>query len=100
MTDREKREQVIKGFGICIRVFKECTKCPYNNTPSYECIDNLKRDVLALLKAQEPVLVKPYTEVEYGFKPKVKVGKCPNCGRIVNEQCNYCSKCGHAVKWE
>lgn len=71
-----------------------------------DCLEGSATDqtldkAIALLKAQEPVLVTPYTEVEYGFKPKVKVGKCPICGRILNEQANnFCSRCGQAVKWE
>jgi hypothetical protein len=98
-----EREKVIKGLECCIAYDYKCNDCPYQDDGGAEdgCYsDELKADALALLKAQEPVLVKPYTEVEYGFKPKVKVGECPNCGRIVNEQCNYCSKCGQAVKCE
>lgn len=56
MTEREK---VIKGLELCTfdGTIENCIKegCPYlgGNGVGY-CIDNLMRDALALLKAQEP----------------------------------------------
>ena len=56
MTDAEKREKVIKGLECCI--YDDCEKCDYKKGG---CLDNtktfmngLKRDAIALLKAQEP----------------------------------------------
>ena len=99
MTEQEKREKVIKGFGICIRVCKECTKCPYNNTPSYECIDNLKRDVLALLKAQEPV-EPTIGGAEWGSLMGSRWYECGACEYPIDKGDRYCRHCGRPVKWE
>lgn len=48
MIDREK---VIKGLESCIRGL--CDTCPYYGEKP--CEDKMKRDALALLKAQEPI---------------------------------------------
>lgn len=51
MTDREK---VIKGLECCIKRDPDdktrCGECPYEGA----CLNRLKSDALALLKAQEP----------------------------------------------
>lgn len=49
MTDREK---VIKGLEIHLKPNSRCAGCPYPNNGL--CGDQLYRDALALLKAQEP----------------------------------------------
>lgn len=51
MTDREK---VIKGIGICVVLHSNCNGCPYNEDKEFECINRLREDALALIKAQEP----------------------------------------------
>lgn len=51
MTEREK---VIKGIGICVVLHSNCNGCPYNEDKEFECINRLREDALALLKAQEP----------------------------------------------
>lgn len=98
------REKVIKGLECCIA--GNCDECEYEKDG---CLDNLttfksklKRDVLALLKAQEPV--KPVVDID--------TWKCGNCGHtlehqellgdnvLFHEQYNYCPECGRAVKWE
>lgn len=52
MNDREK---VIKGLECCIKCDPDdktrCGECPYEGA----CLNRLKADALALLKAQEPI---------------------------------------------
>lgn len=54
------REKAIKGLGCCILRDPDdkmrCDECPYNESDTY-CLNRLKMDVLALLKAQEPRLL-------------------------------------------
>lgn len=60
MIDREK---VIKGFEICYYTISKCENCPYHNLPDGQlCTDRLLRDVLTILKEQEPRVMVP-TEV-------------------------------------
>ena len=48
MPDREK---VIKGIDICLQRFHCGEDCPYYEL---ECMEQLREDVLALLKEQNP----------------------------------------------
>ena len=51
-------EKVIRGLECCEHPYaKKCATCPYNSyTPdSMECTGYLCKDILALLKEQEPV---------------------------------------------
>ena len=68
ISDQDKREKVIKGMEYCINYAQRvkdlindvpCEGCPYVALKSIavgqgDCIDSLFKDVLALLKAQEP----------------------------------------------
>ena len=57
MTDREK---VIKGLECCAAYEYKCNDCPYQDDGGAEdgCYsDELKTDALALLKAQEPMVM-------------------------------------------
>ena len=96
MPDREK---VIKGiehcdFGGSGTCYEK--ECPYYQ--SHDCTDELKNDILILLKEQEAV--EPINS--YG------TFRCGNCMNIVGYndgnwrgyQNNFCSKCGKAVKWD
>ena len=51
------REKVIKGLACCILRDPDdkmrCSECPYNESDTY-CLNRLKMDALALLKAQKP----------------------------------------------
>lgn len=102
MPDREK---VIKGLETCgisgTREDCEGYGCPYfvyNDEVSDECIVHLFEDAIALLKAQEPVMVQK--------KPMEMVGlqtwdwACGNCGQTVLFSAKFCPWCGRAVKWE
>ena len=50
MTDREK---AIKGIDICLQRFHCGEDCPYYNNAKSGCIEQLRDDVLSLLKEQE-----------------------------------------------
>ena len=51
MSDLEK---AIQGIEICVQPCSDCNACPYNKSDDLKCVDNLRRDVVVLLKAQEP----------------------------------------------
>lgn len=62
MTDREKREKVVRGLECCIAYDYKCSDCPYRDDGGAEdgCYsDELKTDALALLKAQEKATIEP-----------------------------------------
>ena len=52
VTEREKREKVIKGLE-CHMAILACNKCPYYCGDTCSGIDDVVYDALALLKAQE-----------------------------------------------
>ena len=55
-------------------------------------------EIIALLKAQEPVSVqKKHMEMD-GFQTWDWV--CGNCGQMVLFSARFCPWCGRAVKWE
>jgi len=121
MTNREK---TIDAFLKCIRIDDygflnaDCEHCP-NRTNEWEdamCKDfdelsvevpwQLAKDMLDLVKAQEPI------------KPTINVDTwiCPKCGHVLEnqeliddkenaqilvcEQYQYCPNCGKEIKWE
>lgn len=99
MIDREKVLRALEHCDICSDR-PNCPGCDYLREP--DCVEHLKRDIIALLKAQEPV--KPVVDID--------TWKCGNCGHalehqqllgdnvLLHEQYNYCPECGRAVKWE
>lgn len=99
-------EKVIKGLECCTKklcIYKDTEKeCPYSELcGDYEvafedCTTALSKDAIALLKAQEPVMVqkKPMEEI------KTWDWVCGKCGGPVLYSAKYCSWCGQAVKWE
>ena len=102
MTDREK---VIKGLECCSMPGdkRDCDLCPIGFGEG--CALKLKRDALALLKAQEPVEPKVVdTSSSKLYHSKMfKNHYCGYCGEflhIVNRKDLFCSHCGKAVKWE
>ena len=63
------------------------------------------RDALALLKAQEPVMVEERADTDTINCPKcgqqfARVGRDKSIYLDTDEEPNYCPKCGQAVKWE
>ena len=101
MTDREK---VIKGLECCIKRNPDdktmCGECPYEGA----CLNRLKADALALLKAQEPAEPQEKREGDYRSLYCGACG-CGIVGYVGNLTGNhyklidYCYICGKAVKW-
>lgn len=110
MTEQEKREKVIKGLLCCSANFincvcgKEIDECPYCGMK--KCIDNLMRDALALLKAQE---ARTETRGRWVRAMSDGVVCCSKCGMPINKTCvrlpdgenryyyiatKYCPHCG------
>lgn len=105
MADRKK---AINGLECCLKTdsMVECqiTECPYHECRE-ACTEMLMKNVLSLLKAQEPV--KPY--IDYDGQD---VWRCGSCGATLfhlshtqadeNEQncVKFCRYCGKAVRWE
>lgn len=100
MADREK---VLNGLEACAdRTGALCRTCPYDFVHNENCMGDMARDALELLKEQEPV------------KPVVNVDEwvCGCCGLSVEQQrmihpgaifhdfFEYCPHCGKKVDWE
>ena len=96
MTDREN---VIRGLECCQLDVNKCLDCPYldKRNKVAECGIELHRDVLALLKAQEPRTVLSIFKAHEGT-----FGNCPACGAELMDYYNEerCGRCGQEVKWE
>ena len=103
MTEKEKREMVVKGLeclakqhgivGVC-----EPENCPYGDL--HTCANEIARDAIALLKAQEPV--KPYGMYsEHIGKKWLTCGACNQPMVKMTPDAvypNYCPECGRMVK--
>ena len=92
------REKVIKGLDVCLNNIdqSDCPNdCPYlSDCSKYEnrvVFQPLMRDALALLKEQEPKLVRIDEDSVH----------CPSCGNelFTFPQQKFCDECGQAVKW-
>lgn len=93
MADREK---VIYSIERCIcHVPDACRDCGYDNREYNECVEELLRDALELLKEQEPV--KPKEEC---LNDVDSIYRCGNCGtHFYYRQQKYCAICGRMAKW-
>ena len=93
-------EKVIKGLECCIKHDPDdkmrCGECPYEGA----CLNRLKVDALALLKAQEPVKPKMMEFVDEGLTwEKYEIPTCGVCGAMLGDAL-FCPMCGRPVKWE
>lgn len=99
MTEQEKREKVIKALEHCIA--DNCDLCPYDENvdcPGFDPTPKaLLADVLALLKAQEPVKPEPGL-----WDRDIPLFNCGACGGEIGACgiAKYCFHCGKAVKWD
>lgn len=95
--------EVVDSLTKCITVFgiRDCSECRYNNYDSNYCQENLMRDALELLKAQEPqtVIVDDIPKDDTWFG--IWFGRCPNCKEMLTKKYHkhFCGNCGQAVKW-
>lgn len=99
-------EKVINGIEACLPSHDpECDLCPYDSIDR-RCRAKLRDDVMALLKAQEPI-----APIQGADDQDEDIFCCGSCGAVVGEtflgppgECevrdNYCPECGRAVKWE
>ena len=95
MTEQEKWEKVINNLEYQIHLLYDIIPHVSRDDGEYlEAAAKTMSDALALLKAQEPMLVvsKDTNEI---------IGDCPRCGRhVIHWHNKYCAECGQAVKWE
>ena len=103
-----KREDVIKGLkrlirnAGCISIYdSDCKSCPYSHVNG--CVDQIIKDALEMLKAQEPV--EPTEPDEDNMR------YCGSCGSPVSYEVletpgieyvkySFCPNCGRPVKWD
>ena len=87
--------------------YKHCLSCKYRDDIDHlqwACMtDGILEDALALLKAQQPILLenqhKPYGHFINANSPWIS--RCPKCGKkIEGKQTRFCKYCGQAVKWD
>ncbi len=95
------RDSVIQAFRRCF--CEDAAACPgcYKEGPGfgYECRKSLCRDVLDLLKEQEPddpVKLPPHR----GFPDGAWDWGCPKCNYQIGYGWNFCPRCGQAVNWD
>jgi Zn finger protein HypA/HybF involved in hydrogenase expression len=106
MTDREK---VIKGLECCIKRNPDdktrCGECPYEGA----CLNRLKSDALAMLKAQEPTSTPQAEWLLYKGRQGATCSFCKHTYHDVYDVESYdyyCRHCGakmvriRTVKWE
>ena len=113
MTDREK---VIKGLECCVAYDYKCNDCPYQDDGGAEdgCYsDELKADAIALLKAQEPVvmagaeltdaeLIEEIRKAPLILKPNVDaapVVRCRDCEFYGEEPIGTLKECYRGCGW-
>lgn len=95
------RKNVIKGlqhcdFGVSSTCYEK--ECPYYQ--SHDCTDEIKSDILALLKEQEAV--EPYiTGSGESFETaETWWYECGNCNKPIDPNDKFCRHCGKPVQWE
>ena len=94
------REKVIKGLEE-VQHYINVENLPAHTLKAKLVID----DAIALLKAQEPVMVEERADTDTINCPKcgqqfARVGRDKSIYLDTDEEPNYCPKCGRAVKWE
>ena len=86
------REKVIRGMEIHLKPNSRCVGCPYPNNGL--CGDQLYRDALSLLKAQEQEINRLKNHIDCDAAEKIPSG-CVGYGRGFNddEPCETCKMC-------
>lgn len=95
MVDKEK---VLAGLKSCAdRTGALCRTCPYDFIHNDNCMGDMARDALELLKEQEavePILKREGRNKYYNYYV------CPRCNEEVVYDQNYCPECGAKFMWE
>ena len=108
MIDKSK---IIEGLECC-STKNRCEECPYYAGWNEDCVGALSKDVLKLLRKQEPKLITAkvrkvlWDETDDG--PVYNMDTfyhCPKCDHVLsrtneNKDVHFCSKCGQAVLWD
>lgn len=92
--DKEKVLQALEHCDLCSDM-PNCPGCAYLREP--DCMEHLKRDIIALLKAQEPV--EPILDIRHG-KSMWRCGSCSTALQPNQIHTKFCFNCGRAVKWD
>ena len=93
-------EEIKKGLECCMDPFNTCgildnrKDCQYSGIGP-ECMHQMFRDAITLLKAQEPVKPQEYDPVVYGHKYF-----CGKCHHKIWRNDNFCPNCGRKAEWE
>lgn len=104
MTDRKNLNEIIDGLRCAAGDPMPCAKCRYREYVYSICKRKCAEDAIALLKAQEPMMVEERADTNTINCPKcgqqfAKVGRDKSIYLDTDEEPNYCPKCGQAVKW-
>lgn len=89
-----KQGGIIQAVKQCLRRngCSSCENCPYTHVgDGFECREKLRDDIIALLKAQEPI------------EPLFIAGQyeCGECRYELRADADsYCPCCGRQVKWD
>ena len=100
------REKVIRSLETAVKNFERYSGDEYGREYDYARVEvETLEDALALLKAQEPVMVEERADTNTINCPKcgqqfARVGRDESIYLDTDEEPNYCPKCGQAVKWE
>lgn len=99
MADREK---VIYDIERCIchvpDACKDCSK--YGGDNAIRCMEELLKDALSLLKAQEPVKPLVVGRGESFETAETWWYECGNCNEPIDPNDQYCRHCGRKAKWD
>ena len=95
MTEREK---VIKGLEIHLKPNSRCVGCPYPNNGL--CGDQLYRDALSLLKAQEPQKAEWTTKRTQKHDGEWYCTACDYEPIVMTDDMEYCPGCGAKMDLE
>ena len=95
------REEVIAAFQRCGLTGACSDRCPYNKE-GQQCFQNMRHDVLELLKEQEPV--KPVVNCDEWMcgccGARLERQRMIHPGAILHDLCEYCPACGKKVDWK
>ena len=92
-------DETITALTQCLRgnSISTCEKCPLSKVDFFKCRLKLRNEVIAMLKAQTPVIPIRFYNDENKCRDHYR---CPYCDDDLTYEQKYCAGCGRAVKWE